>query len=102
MHSRSSITRRLSLVLASSIILLVHSMANAQENSYKASFKMKTEPIARVKGVGAARTTKTIASAKPRGTRIRCKNRFRFSLSASILRVALPSRRLYRERPAHD
>ena len=46
MHSRSSITRRLSLVLASSIILLVHSMANAQENSYKASFKMKTEPIA--------------------------------------------------------
>ena len=45
MHSRSSISRRLSLVLASSIILLVHSMASAQETSYKASFKMNNEPI---------------------------------------------------------
>ncbi len=53
MHSRSSITRRLSLVLASSIILSplsgVHAQEtshNAQETSYKASFKLNKEPIA--------------------------------------------------------
>jgi pilus assembly protein CpaC len=45
MHSRPSITRRLSLALASSIILLAHSMAFGQGMSYEASFKVNKEPI---------------------------------------------------------
>src|ERR1041384_7386342 len=46
MQSRSPITRRLSLLMASLVILLVHSLSFAQENSYTASFKKNTEPIA--------------------------------------------------------
>jgi pilus assembly protein CpaC len=46
MHSRPSITRRLSLVLASLIIVLISSVAHAQETSYSASFKQNKEPIA--------------------------------------------------------
>ncbi len=46
MHSRSSMTRRLSLVLASLIILLVNTVGHAQETSYKASFKTNQEPVA--------------------------------------------------------
>lgn len=46
MHSRPSITRRLTLVLASLIIVLITSVANAQETSYSASFKQNKEPIA--------------------------------------------------------
>ncbi|MCM3872078.1 MAG: type II and III secretion system protein family protein [Pyrinomonadaceae bacterium] len=45
MHSRPSIARRLSLALASSIILLAHSMAFGQGMSYEASFKVNKEPI---------------------------------------------------------
>ena len=40
-----SIKRRVSLVLASLIVLLVNSMAQAQENSYSASFKQNKESI---------------------------------------------------------
>jgi pilus assembly protein CpaC len=46
MHSRPSITRRLSLVLASLTIVLINSVAHAQETSYSASFKQNKEPIA--------------------------------------------------------
>src|SRR5215210_4532409 len=45
MHSRPSIARRLSLALASSIILLVNTMAFGQGMSYEASFKENKEPI---------------------------------------------------------
>jgi pilus assembly protein CpaC len=46
MQSRSPIMRQLSLSLVSLIILLVHSVAFAQEMSHKASFSKNTEPIA--------------------------------------------------------
>lgn len=46
MHSRFPITRRMSLLLASLIILLASSVAPAQENSYKASFQQNKEAIA--------------------------------------------------------
>ena len=40
-----SMKRRVSLVLASLIILLVNSMVRAQETSYSASFSQNKEPI---------------------------------------------------------
>src|SRR5690242_18594236 len=46
MQSRSPITRRLSLVMASLVILLIHSLSFAQENSYTASFKQNKEAVA--------------------------------------------------------
>src|SRR3954464_5614106 len=46
MHSRSTITRRASLLLASLVIVLVGSVTHAQESSYKASFKQNKEAIA--------------------------------------------------------
>jgi pilus assembly protein CpaC len=46
MQSRSPIIRQLSLSLVSLVILLVHSVAFAQETSHKASFSKNTEPIA--------------------------------------------------------
>jgi len=45
MHSRSTITRRASLVLASLVIVLISSVTHAQESSYKASFKQNKEAI---------------------------------------------------------
>ncbi len=45
MHSRPSIARRLSLALASLIILLVNTVAFGQGMSYEASFKVNKEPI---------------------------------------------------------
>ena len=44
MHSRSLISRRVSLVLASLILVIAQSIVFAQETSYKASFKDNTEP----------------------------------------------------------
>src|SRR6266536_2623550 len=46
MHSRFPITRRVSLTLASLILVLVNSVAYAQETSYKASFKENKESVA--------------------------------------------------------
>ena len=46
MHSRSPIKRRVSLLLASLILVLAHSVMQAQESSYKASFKQNSEPVA--------------------------------------------------------
>lgn len=46
MHSRSTITRRASLILASLVIVLISSVTHAQESSYKASFKQNKEAIA--------------------------------------------------------
>lgn len=46
MHSRPSIISRLTPVIASLIIFLVHSVSYAQETSYKASFKQNKESIA--------------------------------------------------------
>lgn len=46
MHSRSPITRRLSLLLASLMIVVVNSLAQAQATSYKASFKENKEAVA--------------------------------------------------------
>jgi pilus assembly protein CpaC len=46
MYSRPSITRRLTLVLAPLVIVLINSVAQAQETSYTASFKQNKEPIA--------------------------------------------------------
>src|SRR3989449_5715836 len=46
MHSRFPIIRRISLIVASLILVLVNSAAQAQETSYKASFKQNKEPIA--------------------------------------------------------
>ena len=45
MHSRSTITRRTSLLLASLVIVLTSSVTHAQESSYKASFKQNKEAI---------------------------------------------------------
>ena len=46
MQSRSTATRRLSLLLASLTIVIVNFAAHAQETSYKASFKLNKEPVA--------------------------------------------------------
>jgi pilus assembly protein CpaC len=46
MHSRPSIIRRLTRILAPLIIVLIHSVSYAQETSYRASFKQNKEPIA--------------------------------------------------------
>ncbi|HEY6231644.1 MAG TPA: pilus assembly protein N-terminal domain-containing protein, partial [Pyrinomonadaceae bacterium] len=46
MYSRSPITRRVSLLLAALTVVLVHSIAQAQATSYKASFKQNKEAIA--------------------------------------------------------
>lgn len=46
MHSRSPITRRINMVLASLIIVAGNSFASADENSYKASFKQNKEAVA--------------------------------------------------------
>ena len=46
MHSRSTITRRASLILALLVIVLISSVTHAQESSYKASFKQNKEAIA--------------------------------------------------------
>jgi pilus assembly protein CpaC len=46
MHSRLAIPRRVSLAVASLMVVLVSSVAYAQESSYKASFNQNKEPIA--------------------------------------------------------
>ncbi|CAN5565579.1 type II and III secretion system protein family protein [soil metagenome] len=46
MHSRPSILRRVSLLLASLTILVINSAAQGQEMTYKASFKVNKEPVA--------------------------------------------------------
>jgi pilus assembly protein CpaC len=46
MHSCSVIARRVSLIATSLILVLISSSAQAQETSYKASFKQNKEPIA--------------------------------------------------------
>ena len=46
MHSRPSIIRRLTRILAPLIIVLIHSVSYAQETSYSASFKQNKESIA--------------------------------------------------------
>ena len=46
MQSRSTVTRRFSLLLASLTIVVVNFAAQAQETSYKASFKLNKEPVA--------------------------------------------------------
>lgn len=46
MQSRSPISRRMSLLLASLITIFANSIAHAQENSYKASFNQNKEAIA--------------------------------------------------------
>src|SRR6185369_9771667 len=46
MQSRSQISRRVSLLLASLITLFATSIAHAQENSYKASFSQNKEAVA--------------------------------------------------------
>ena len=46
MQSRSPISRRVSLLVASLVIILGNVVANAQENSYKASFSNNKESIA--------------------------------------------------------
>ena len=46
MHSRSPITRRVSLLLASLMIVLINSIVHAQATSYKASFKQNKEAVA--------------------------------------------------------
>src|SRR5262244_901060 len=45
MHSRSTITRRASLILVSLVTVLITSVAHAQENSYTASFKQNKEAV---------------------------------------------------------
>jgi pilus assembly protein CpaC len=46
MHSRFPITRRVSLILASLVLVLVNTVTYAQETSYKASFKQNKEATA--------------------------------------------------------
>ncbi len=46
MYSRSPITRRVSLLLASLMIVLINSMAYSQATSYKASFTQNKEAVA--------------------------------------------------------
>lgn len=45
MHSRSPITRRATLLLASLMIVLCNSIGQAQETSYKASFKQNKDAV---------------------------------------------------------
>jgi pilus assembly protein CpaC len=45
MHSRSPITRRVSLLLASLMIVLINSIGHAQVTSYKASFQENKEAV---------------------------------------------------------
>ncbi len=45
MHSRSPIARRVSLLLASLMFVLVNSVAYGQESTYKATFKQNKEPV---------------------------------------------------------
>ena len=44
--SSSPITRRASLVMASLILIVANTIANAQDNSYKASFEQNKESVA--------------------------------------------------------
>jgi pilus assembly protein CpaC len=46
MHSRSKITRRVSLLLASLMIVFINSIGHAQAISYQASFKQNKEAVA--------------------------------------------------------
>jgi pilus assembly protein CpaC len=46
MHSRSPISRRISLLMAALMFVLINSVAYAQESTYKASFKANGEPVA--------------------------------------------------------
>ena len=46
MQSRSPMSRRMSLVLASMITIVFYTVVHAQENSYKASFGQDKEPVA--------------------------------------------------------
>src|SRR5688572_13466879 len=46
MHSRSPIARRVSLLMASLMFVLINSVAHGQESTYKASFKQNKEPVA--------------------------------------------------------
>jgi pilus assembly protein CpaC len=46
MHSRSPITRRVTLLLASLMIVVINSICHAQATSYKASFKENKEAVA--------------------------------------------------------
>jgi pilus assembly protein CpaC len=46
MYSRSPIARRVSLLLASLMVVLVHSIGHAQSASYKASFKENKDAVA--------------------------------------------------------
>jgi len=46
MHSRSPITRRVSLLLASLMLVVINSICHAQATSYKASFKENKEAVA--------------------------------------------------------
>src|SRR3954466_11104193 len=46
MHSRSPISRRFSVMLASMMFVLVNAVAYGQESTYKASFKANGEPVA--------------------------------------------------------
>ncbi|MGI8837466.1 MAG: type II and III secretion system protein family protein [Pyrinomonadaceae bacterium] len=46
MQSTSSVTRRVSLILASLVLVLIHSVAYAQDTSYTASFKQNKEAVA--------------------------------------------------------
>jgi pilus assembly protein CpaC len=46
MHSRSPITRRVSLLLASLMVVLINSVGHSQAPSYKASFKENKEAVA--------------------------------------------------------
>jgi pilus assembly protein CpaC len=46
MQSTSSVTRRISLTLASLVLVLIHSVAYAQDSSYTASFKQNKEAVA--------------------------------------------------------
>ncbi|MEP6719002.1 MAG: pilus assembly protein N-terminal domain-containing protein, partial [bacterium] len=46
MQSTSSVTRRISLILASLVLVLIHSVAYAQDASYTASFKQNKEAVA--------------------------------------------------------
>ncbi|HEY2972276.1 MAG TPA: type II and III secretion system protein family protein [Pyrinomonadaceae bacterium] len=46
MHSRSHITRRVSLLLASLMVVVINSVGHAQATSYKASFNQNKEAVA--------------------------------------------------------
>ena len=60
MHSLPSIIRRLTLVLAPLIIVLIHSVSYPQETSYSASFKQNKESIAVNVLVGQSRVSTLI------------------------------------------